>query len=88
MWLYSATAVSKALGSDLKGTNLTHLEKQSTTVRIVVKPSDRVKSVTKSIAMCDHGRSGTGRGSSLPAGEGLNKKITYFFVQIAYSTHY
>ena len=51
--------------------NLTPLEKQSMTVRIVVYSSDSGKSVTKSIAICDQGRVGMGNGRSFPAGRDL-----------------
>ncbi len=51
------------------------LEKRSTTVRMVVLPDELGMSVTKSMAMWDHGRWGTGSGWRRPAGrwrEGLD----------------
>ena len=60
-----------ALGRDENGINLTLREKRSIMGRIVVKPSEGGRSVTKSKAKCDHGRAGTGNCMSLPAGNVL-----------------
>ncbi len=65
------------------------LEKRSTTVRMVVLPDELVKSVTKSMAMWDHGRWGTGSGWRSPAGrwrEGLDVlHAVQLFTKIAVS---
>ena len=61
-------AVSRAEGSFESGTKCTALEKRSTIVSTTVLPSEGGRPVTKSTAMCDHGRCGTGRGRRRPAG--------------------
>ncbi len=67
-WWNRCSAVSKAVGSPQRGINLHAFEKRSTATRTQVFPSDSGRSVTKSIPMCDQGRRGMGRGTSLPTG--------------------
>ena len=50
---------------------LTPHENLSSTVRMVVNPCDSGRSMTKSIAIWDQGRMGTGKGMSLPTGKVL-----------------
>ena len=50
------------------GMNLTPLENLSISVRIVLKPCESGRSVTKSMAKWDQGLAGIGRGINLPAG--------------------
>ncbi len=67
-WVNSSSAVSRAVGNPRRGINLQASEKRSTATRIHVWPADLGKSVTKSTPMCDQGRRGMGRGTSLPTG--------------------
>ena len=53
-------------GSLGRGMILTDLENLSIIVRMTVLPFEGVGPVTKSRAMCDQGRVGTGRGQSSP----------------------
>ncbi len=64
----TGSAVSKAVGNPRRGISLHAFEKWSTATRMQVFPSDSGRSVTKSIPMCDQGRRGMGRGTSLPTG--------------------
>ena len=62
------SAVSLADGSLVRGTKCADLETRSTIVRITDFPWDSGKPVTKSMAICDHGRCETGSGWSKPWG--------------------
>ena len=68
-WRTSNSAVSLAEGNLGKGMKWAALEKRSTTVQMQPLPSDSGSPVTKSIAIWDQGRCGTGSGLKRPAGD-------------------
>ncbi|MEE6520379.1 hypothetical protein FKM82_018239 [Ascaphus truei] len=55
-------------GSPLSGTKWACFEKRSTMTKMVFIPLEGGRSTMKSIEICDHGRSGTGKGMSKPEG--------------------
>ncbi len=58
------------------------LEKRSTMVRIVVLPWELGRSVMKSMAICDQGRRGVGKGCSRPAGCCLSDLVVLHVLQL------
>ncbi len=67
-WSTISCAVSWADGNLGSGIKWAALENRSTTVKTTVFPADGGRPVTKSRAMCDHGREGMGSGLRKPAG--------------------
>ncbi len=65
------SAVCGAEGSFGKGISWQAFENLSTTTKIPLLPWEVGRPITKSIEICDHGRAGTGRGSSRPCGRDL-----------------
>ncbi len=57
------------------------LENRSTMVRMVVLPWELGRSVMKSMAMCDQGRWGVGKGCNRPAGSSLSDLVVLQTVQ-------
>lgn len=81
----SSSAVAKADGMAGSGLRRRNFEKRSMITSIVVFPCDSGKSVMKSRAKWDHGHTGIGRGTSLPAGR-VRGTLAWVYVEDEDST--